>query len=257
MESLKQRTVLLGASNLQRSISTVVETAQGLWGSPLDVLAACGHGRAYGLTSCVLGRTLPAILACGLWKDLTRRPALPTAALLTDVGNDIVYGADADQVASWVRECCERLLPVCEAVVVTGLPLDSLRRLSGGRFRLLRTILFPRSRLTLERALHSTAQLDAQLRAMAEEYSVSFVTPRCEWYGWDPIHIRLRYWSRAWLHILSHAKPGTSYGGADGSLVRWITLCAQRPLYRKLFGITQHRGQPTCKLSDHSTVSLY
>jgi len=82
-----RRVVLLGASNLTRGISTAVETARLQWGRPLDVMAALGHGRSYGLASRLLCRTLPSIVECGLWPALAARPPAPTAALVTDVGN--------------------------------------------------------------------------------------------------------------------------------------------------------------------------
>ncbi|MEX0819484.1 MAG: hypothetical protein WD070_07815, partial [Pirellulaceae bacterium] len=92
-EGPNRRVVLLGASNIARSPAIVFDSARSAWGSPLDIVAATGHGRSYGMTSCVLGRTLPGILQCGLWEALATRPLVPTAALLTDIGNDILYGA--------------------------------------------------------------------------------------------------------------------------------------------------------------------
>jgi hypothetical protein len=98
----RHRIVLLGASNLTRGISTVVESAQQIWGGPLDVCCALGHGRSYGWTSNFLGRSLPGIVGCGLWPALESRPKLPTAALITDIGNDLMYGAPVQQVLLWV-----------------------------------------------------------------------------------------------------------------------------------------------------------
>src|SRR5262245_61538357 len=79
------RIVLLGASNLTRGISTAVETAGTLLGRPLEVLAAFGHGRSYGMSNCVLGRSLPGIVECGLWRSLAALPPAPTSALVTDI----------------------------------------------------------------------------------------------------------------------------------------------------------------------------
>jgi hypothetical protein len=256
-DQVQRRVVLLGASNLMRGISTAIETAQYAWGTPLDVLAACGHGRSYGLTSRVLVRSLPAITKCGLWEDLARRTPLPTAALITDVGNDILYGASVNQIAAWVEQCLERLLPVCQRFVITGLPLSSIAALPAVRFRLIRSMLFPGSQLTFGEASSRTQELDARLVALTMKCNGVFVAPSADWYGWDPIHIRLRYWSRAWNEILSAWCDGTQTQMARGSFFRWLKLRAQRPLYRKMFGIEQQRAQPSCKLRDETIVSFY
>ena len=85
-----RRVVLLGASNLMRGISTVVATAQRVWGQPLEVLAAgawpilwhrkpcAGSAFAGNSKQWYLGGPKPV-------------PPLPTAVLITDVGNDILY----------------------------------------------------------------------------------------------------------------------------------------------------------------------
>ncbi len=105
-----RRVVLLGASNLTRGVSTVIETAAAYWGRPLEVFAALGHGRSYGAASSVMGRELPGIVQCGLWEDLRRQGAAATAALITDVGNDLLYGAPPEVIADWVQQCAERLV---------------------------------------------------------------------------------------------------------------------------------------------------
>src|SRR5262249_46912085 len=85
-----RRVVLLGASNLTLGIGTVLGSAANVWGSPLEVLAALGHGRSYGRATSVMGRQLPGIRECGLWPALGVDGQLPTAALVTDIGNDVL-----------------------------------------------------------------------------------------------------------------------------------------------------------------------
>ena len=102
------RAVLIGASNLTRGMATSLKTVQTIWPPPMEILVAAGLGRSYGLTSRILGRSLPSILTCGLWEKLKQGPSLPTAALLTDVGNDLLYGASVKQLVSWVDTCLER-----------------------------------------------------------------------------------------------------------------------------------------------------
>jgi len=257
LPSPSRRVVFLGASNVVRAISTIVETAELIWEPPLDVLAACGHGRSYGQTSRVLGRSLPGILQCGLWEDLQRRPALPTAALVTDIGNDILYGASVVQIADWVEQSLARLSGVCDRIVVTELPLARIGSVTSWQYRVIRWLLFPGSRVTFADAMQRARELNARVIELAAQYRAALQSPRREWYGLDPIHIRRPSWSAAWCEILSVAGQRRPAHPARGSWRRWWRLRRQRPQSRRLFGIAQRREQPACTLSGGSVISLY
>ena len=124
-----RRIILLGASNVARGISALTGTARAIWGQPLEVFAAFGRGRSYGLPSRVLVRELSGIVQCGLWDAVGRRDRLPTAALVTDIGNDLIYGRSVDEIAQWVDTCLARLNALEARTVVTGLPIDNLASL--------------------------------------------------------------------------------------------------------------------------------
>jgi hypothetical protein len=253
-----RRVVLLGASNLTRGISTVVETAQAIWGSPLEVLAALGHGRSYGLRSRVLGRELPGITACGLWDDLAGRPPAATAALVTDIGNDLLYGASVSMILGWLTESLDRLTATGARTVMTCLPLASVESLSEWRFTLARTCAFPKSRAQLADILAQARELNAGLAELAATRNVRLVEQRGGWYGFDAIHIRLRRWREAWSEILapwSDAPIRAPY--ARGSLTRWFYLRSLPPLERKLFGRERRAAQPSGRLRDGTTIALY
>ncbi len=106
--SLRRRVVVLGASNVARGISVILGTAGRVWGQPLEVFAAYGRGRSYGRPSQVLRRELSGIVECGLWDALRTRDPVPTAALVTDIGNDLVYGRSVDEIGDWVDACLAR-----------------------------------------------------------------------------------------------------------------------------------------------------
>jgi hypothetical protein len=93
-------------------------------------------------------RTLPGILESGLWRQLESLPAAPTRALVTDVGNDILYGFSARQILTWVSEALIRLERFTNDIVLTDLPLAGIRSLSEGKFLLFRSLLFPSCRLS-------------------------------------------------------------------------------------------------------------
>jgi hypothetical protein len=253
----RRRVILLGASNLARGISTIVESAQLSWGQPLDFIAALGHGRSYGLSSNVLGRTLPGIATCQLWNDLDCMTQIPTASVVTDIGNDLLYGADVARIVSWVRVCLERLAPRCQRLVITGLPLSSLSKVGDTRFLLMRSVLFPHSRLTPRQARTDIAELNEQLIKLAIRFDATLVLPRAHWYGWDPIHIRMTHWKIAWQEIFSPWRDGRDCAGARGSLMRWIRLRLICPRQRSFFGWEQQRAQPAATLQGGTTISFY
>jgi hypothetical protein len=252
-----RRVVLLGASNLTRGISTVVETACGHWGRPLDVLAALGHGRSYGTTSTVLGRTLPGIVECGLWTALAERPRAPTAALLTDVGNDLFYGASPEQIADWVDTCLERLAGHTDQIVLTRMPVCNLKRVRPWHYRVLRNLLFPSCRLSFAEVNERAWQLDGRLAEVAARRHCRLIDPRAEWYGFDPIHIKLAHWPGAWHELLGSGAEQPVCSPARASPRRWFYLRRRLPERFWLFGRPYGRRQPCGRLPDGTMISLY
>ena len=125
------RVVLIGASNLSLAFPDVLDAARALWGGPLEVLAAHGLGRSYGIPTRVLGRELPGILECGLWPALEALEPRPAVALLTDPGNDIAYQVPVERIAGWMRETVLRLERAGARIVVTRPPLASLETARG------------------------------------------------------------------------------------------------------------------------------
>lgn len=252
-----RRVVLVGASNLAIHLPVVIETARLLWGSPLDVMAALGHGRSYGMTSRVLGRVLPGILDCGLWRDLRHRSPAPTAALVTDIGNDLLYDVSVEQIAAWVDECLTRLARLAPTLIVTELPLESSQSLTSQRFLLLRTIFFPRCRLTLEETLTRSSLLNARVRELAAQHRATVIKPSRAWYGFDPIHIRRTRGSQVWREILASWSPDSPAQRARWTSRQWISMRRLRPLERQLWGRLQHQPQPAGYLADGTAISLY
>jgi len=247
--------VALGASNLTRGFQALVSGSRERWGSDVEVLAALGHGRSYGSESRVLFRTLPGILDSGLWAELERLPPAPTLGLITDVGNDILYGAPASRILDWVGECVDRLQQHAEHVVLTDLPLASVGRLSPARFALFRTILFPQSRLTLSQVLDVAHSVVAGLETLAEERRLELFRLRPEWYGFDPIHIRSRYWREAFESILGG--DVTRAWPAWSSRIEGLRLYARRPERERWLGIERIRRQRGTSLPRGGRIWLF
>ncbi|MCH2128103.1 MAG: hypothetical protein MK179_03110 [Pirellulaceae bacterium] len=254
---IRRRIVLVGASNLARNIATVIKTACGNWGTPAQVMMAAGHGRSYGQASHVLGRTLPGIVECALWPTLLDEPPIPTAALVTDIGNDILYGVAAKTIASWVETCLQQLRQVHACIVMTELPLENLRKLESWRFRLFRTVLFPQSKLTLAHVLDEACALNERIINLANQYQATILRPHPGWYGFDPIHFRVKHQADAWCEYMSPWNPERQLLRSQGTILNGIYLRTRRPHWRRIAGFTLRCQQPCGRLMNDSTVSLF
>jgi hypothetical protein len=252
-----RRAILLGASNIALGMSTIIETVRNAWGRPIEIMAAAGHGRSYGVPTSVLGRGLPSIVACHLWQDMEQRPALPTAALVTDIGNDLIFGHDAEQIVDWLEVCLARLSAVADRLIITRLPIESLLELTPTRLRLVKSVFFPGSKVDLDLAFEQVQQLNLYLTECAHRYGAYVVHPDPQWYGWDPIHIRRRQRAAAWRRVLSCWCDGRMPSRAEPSLRRWFMTLRMRPFDWRLFGFSRHNDQPCARLPDGSTVSLF
>jgi len=248
------RIVALGASNLTRGFHTVVSTARQTWGPGVELFGALGHGRSYGAPSKVFGRGLPGILESGLWRELESRPRISTRALVTDIGNDILYGYSVDQILSWIDETLSRLRRIDAGIVMTDLPLFNMQKLSPLKFDIFRWLLFPSCELSLEEVGHRAERVNAGVGELADTYAATFVHLKPDWYGIDPIHIRPPLWRSAWHHILGGE---TATPTRDGSSWEALRLYLMAPERRRLFGIEQHTPQSGIALPSGGRIWLY
>jgi hypothetical protein len=252
-----RRVVLLGASNLTRGMATVVETACCAWGRPLDVLAAAGHGRSYGMRSRVLVRDLPAITECGLWPALAERPAAATAALITDIGNDLFYGASPETIARWIEQCCQRLKAIDARLVMTRLPVCNVGRVRPWQYRIFRTMLYPFCRLSLDDLTCLARELDERLLEVARRFDCRLIEPQACWYGLDPVHVKRFQARRAWREILAGWSEALQEAAPRASPGRWLYLYSRAPAQRWFFGHERRRAQPCGRLPDGTVLSFY
>lgn len=188
---ITQDVVLLGASNLVLGWQALTDVLRQMTMAPLNLNVALGMGRSYLKTSTFWFRKLPGIRDCGLWDQLPRDAANPPLVLITDLGNDIVYLFDPDQIAATVRQCINQILAWRSdaKIVITGLPLESLTKTPKLLFKLNKTILFPRCPLSRAEILERALALDHLMRQMAGELGIPLVDPESDWYGFDPIHV--------------------------------------------------------------------
>ena len=251
----RQHLIVLGASNVARCVSTLVDVGRRRVGGPCNFLMAFAHGRSFQMRSQVLIRTIPGILDCQIWDAISKLRS--ATAVITDVGNDLLYSVTPETLLQWVRDCIERLLPVTQRIVLTELPLTSVNTLGDARYVLMRTILFPGCRITRSQIFERAEQVNDGLVQLAQDYELPILKPEPHWYGFDPIHIKQKHKVEAWHKILSAFEfPEATYTPTR----HWaqpVRLRLLAPASRRLFGIEQTKAQPAGKLPDGSVVSLF
>jgi hypothetical protein len=249
------RVVAVGASNLTRGFHAVVAAARQAWGPDVDVLVALGNGRSFGSPSMYFARGLPGILHSGLWRELESQPPAPTRALITDVGNDILYGFPPAQLLEWVDDCAARVARFAQDIVVTGLPPATMSGLSPGRYLFFRSVFFPRCRLSFVQTMDAARAVQSGLEDLASRRGLRFCELKPEWYGLDPIHIRPGKVRPAWQEILGGDAPGGRPRRAAGrEALRLFCLQPERASY---FGVERHTPQRGRALRAGGRVWLY
>ena len=248
------RIVALGASNLTRGFREMVSAARSEWGPEVEILAATGHGRSYGASSRVLFRTLPGILQSGLWRVLECLPPAPTRALVTDAGNDILYGYSTSRILSWLEETLNRLQRATHDIIIAGLPIATVKRLSPTTYLMFRSLLFPSSRLSFSEVMDSVEQLHVGLEQLAAARGLKFRRLNPGWYGVDPIHIRRSLLRSAWLELLDCCSGAKA---DEDSFAEALRLYLMAPERRRLFGIKQFTPQKGVWLPQGGRVWLF
>ena len=244
--------VLLGASNLTMSLAAVVQMAVEAAG-PLRLWVGCGHGRSYGIDSSVMGRGLGGLIDCGLFEALADERGGAVHALITDIGNDVLYGQPAERILSWIRSAVDRMAPA--KVAVTALPTERLTRLGPAGYAILARLLFPFHRLTYERMLDGVSDLQGGLEAMEREGAVRLIHQPGSWYGLDPIHIRRRFRSEAYATMLNAC--GLKVRAARPTQAVRRAVSRSRPQRWTRWGRKRSQVQPGVRLPDGSPLHRY
>lgn len=219
------RILLYGASNLWLSRRAALSSVRRRFEGPLSIGLACGPGRSYGLRAgnpLVRYRPLREV-------DFPTFDG-PTLAVLGDAGNDIAYSQRPDTTANWVLELAERLEQKGADVVLTGLPLESLRSLPAWLFRLLQAIYYNDQKVSQADVMQRLADLEGLLQTASRERGYLFLGNDPSWYGFDRFHLRSASYATCWESWMERLRPNTTtVDSADKSLLSRHALWRLHP----------------------------
>jgi hypothetical protein len=240
----RRAVVVLGASNVSRGLPRLAATARVRTAGPLDLFVAAGHGRGYGVSTRVWQRRLPSILSSGVWRALDRERAEEPLAVITDVGNELLYGLGVSAVANAVREAARRLADRGARLAITGLPLAGIAGVGPVRYCLLRTLYVPGCLLGLAELKEATRWLDEELQAIAADTSATFLEQPAEWYGFDALHVRRPHLDALWQRICDAWTLPAAATRPRATLTDWAALGSRAAEVRSLGRITRLTRQP-------------
>jgi len=250
--------ILIGASNVTLSFPLLVHSVMQSLPGPLQIFATQGHGRSFCNWSYVLHRGLPPITGCGLWEELSRQsPASQTWALITDVGNDLIYGVEVDVVLQQVQNVFEQLSRDNARLTFVRLPVERIMMLTDFQYRVVKKMLFPGPTVPWSLISQRVLELDERMEELATRWNGTILTPRLSWYGVDPIHIRSSQRASAWREVLESwpfaESPVVSWPSSHQAIRLWRTAPAERSYWRR----HEHTQQPCWTSSPGRTLWQY
>jgi len=251
--SCLRRVILIGASNVTLGFPLVFNSCLESLPAETELFAIHGHGRSFCQWSYVLNRGLPPVLECGLWQALKQRPAAAqTWGLVTDTGNDLIYGRSVDDLITNVTTAFQRLHELGAVITYVGLPVERIMMLSDLSYRIAKKMLFPGPTVPWKTMSARVLEFDERVRQVASQYATTILIPRLPWYGIDPIHIRKSQSLIAWREILEAwsfpEQPKVVAPSYNAAMNLWHIGPAERTYSRQPF----YTRQPCLSLNEET-----
>lgn len=167
-----------------------------------EFLYALGPGRAYGVEGGIWNVTYPAIKSCGILEAARKKEeqAQRVIALLTDIGNDIMYGVPTDTILATLSEILDRLHALNAEISVTTIPVDLERDVGEKMFKIIRGIYFMKSRVTFPEAVSAVDRINRFATGL-ESDKVRVIQGLEEFAGLDKIHYDLLKFPQVWSRV--------------------------------------------------------
>ncbi len=230
--------ILLGASNMAHGYSALMEILQRqLAPRPLKVLAAFGPGRGYCAWGGILGRIqYPPIGSSILFKKAEKyvEGAHSVHALVTDVGNDILYGVEAEEIIETVKGVQDRLLDLGADVTTTQLPSYFEQEIPAMVFYGIRTLLFPSSKATPEKVREAVLKVNQFLKTERDEH-IHCLPAMDSYLSWDHIHYSLFNGQEVWTQIAHRILQRAGFPAKGKISFPKMILSYEKHLIRLLF----------------------
>jgi hypothetical protein len=195
--------ILLGASNLARSFHGLkCSIERCILPRTAIFLHAMGPGRGYVSRGGILNAVYSPIINSGIFEAARNKKIKKqkVVALITDIGNDIMYNISPDKIIDSLQHILNVLDEIGTNIVITSIPVDLKNDISELHFQILRKIYFPKSSVKYSQASNNIKTIN-QFILKASNQKITVMNDMKRFSGIDKIHYSIFKSPLAWSHI--------------------------------------------------------
>ena len=161
-----------------------------------------GPGRGYCVESGMFNFTYPPIGECRIMENVDVQQSRRIAVLLTDIGNDIMYGVPEQSLVECFDSLIEKSLLLNAEVFLTSIHVDVRQDMGRETFKLLKGIFYPNSSVTYDKADLAVKTINKYIEDKSiQNERVHLVSELGVYCGMDKIHYNLFKSHFAWLRV--------------------------------------------------------
>ena len=169
-----------------------------------EFLNALGPGRGFCARGGVFNITYSPIQDCQVIESAQKKSkeALHTVVLITDIGNDLMYGVSADTLIASLDIMIDEILKWDADIFLTSIHINLKKDISPTIFLVLRFLFYPSSKINYEEMDFSILQINDYLeRKVNENERMHLITGLEAFVGLDKIHYSLFKTHAAWSTV--------------------------------------------------------
>ena len=197
--------LFMGASNLARGYSLLTRHISSCFGkNKTEFLNAFGPGRGFCARGGMFNFTYPPIQDCRILEVAKKKSCDTRAVLITDIGNDLMYGVLADTLIESLDGLIGRALQWDAEIFLTSIHVNLKKDVSPTMFFILKSFFYPGSSITYEEADLFITKVNGYLEEKARKNeSVYLISGMKSFTGMDKIHYSFLKTHSAWEKIVN------------------------------------------------------
>ncbi len=195
--------LFMGASNLARGYSLLTRYLSRCLGvQNIEFLNALGPGRGFCAKGGMFNFIYPPIQDCQVIEAVDKKTKNPRVVLITDLGNDLMYGVTPDALIECLDTLIDRMLKWNADIFLTSIHINMKKDISRRTFYILRFIFYPNSKMNYEETDSLIIKVNDYLEEKARNNKkVHLITGMESYAGSDKIHYSLLKMHKAWSKV--------------------------------------------------------